>query len=390
MQVFKACFKIIKMNLAALSIYIIVFMFFALLLTFTGSSKIESGFSTAKRPIAFINNSSSSPLIDGLKEYLAETATFVDVGSDSQSLEDALFYRKIEFVVKVPKDFSTNFMNDTPEALLEKTSVPDSTSSIYIELQINKYLNTARIFKKSLPDLSEAQIAEYTKKNLSQEATVQLNSYNTVQRTGKLHSYFIYLAYSLMAIIILGVTSIMLVFNDSDLKRRNLCSPLKSLSMNLQLLLGNLVFALAAWAVMIIISLLIYHSELVLNTNTLLMILNALCFTVACLSMSFLIGSVIKSRGAQHPVSNVLSLGFCFISGVFIPQEFLGSKVQFFASFTPTYWYIKAINDLKATVELSTASLSPVFLSMLIQLGFAAALFIITLVITKQRGLETA
>jgi len=112
---------------------------------------------------------------------------------------------------------------------------------------------------------------------------------------------------------------------------------------------------------------------------------NALVFTLACLSLSFLISQLIKSRAVQQSIANVLALGTCFISGVFVPQELLGDAVQTLASFTPTYWYVRAVNTLDSLPVMDLQALQPVIQAMLIQLGFAVALLAVALAVVRQK-----
>ena len=87
-------------------------------------------------------------------------------------------------------------------------------------------------------------------------------------------------------------------------------------------------------------------------------------------------------------VANVFSLGTCFISGVFVPQALLGKTVLTIASFTPTYWYIKANNDIAAAINFNTGNLIPIFTNMLVVLAFGAAVLAVTLVVIKQRRIS--
>lgn len=83
--------------------------------------------------------------------------------------------------------------------------------------------------------------------------------------------------------------------------------------------------------------------------------------------------------------ANVVALGCSFISGVFVPQEMLGDTVLNIASFTPTYWYIKANSAIAETVEFSFKNLTPIYTDMLIMLAFAVACIAVALVIMKQK-----
>ena len=103
----------------------------------------------------------------------------------------------------------------------------------------------------------------------------------------------------------------------------------------------------------------ILNIDNMMSYNGLLLCINALVFTISALSISYLVGLLIKSRNAQSAIANVLSLGFSFLSGVFIPQELLSDKALAIASFNPTYWYVKANNVIGTLSNFSFDNLSP-------------------------------
>lgn len=389
MQVYKAFFKIIKKNLIEISIYLLVFLFFAILMTTTGSESQNIGFEETKKNIAFINNDKESEIVAGLRDYLSEKANIVEIEDDAEKLQDALFYRKVEYIVRVPAGFSDDFLSGK-EFQLEKTTVPNSTAAIYMDSLINKYLNTASIYLKYSDSASQDEIIKNIKKDLEAQTQVTVNSFNTKKANGQKYMYYFnYMAYSLFSVMILGVCAVMIVYNKTDLKRRNHCAPIKTRNINLQLLFGNLSFALIAWALMVSTSFIFYPKQM-FSLNGLLFLLNSLVASVTFLSISFLISNIIKSKNAMSAAANVVSLGFCFISGVFVPQEMLGETVLNIASFTPTYWYVKANISIAETVEFSMKNLTPVLTDMAIVLAFALASITVALVIMKQKRTSEA
>lgn len=382
MQVFKVFFRIIKKNLGELSVYMIIFLILAVLLSSINTGSQYNEFAQTKSKIAFINNDKTSALTDGLRDYLNENAIIADMKNDERTLQDALFYRDIEYIVKVPSGFSDKFYNGE-KAEIEITKVPDSISGVYMDNMVEKYLNTARIYVNNMKNISDTELISYIQKDLSQTANVNLSATDAVQ-TKKYLYYYNYAAYSLSAILILGVCIVMFVFNKLDIKRRNLCSPLKNSSINMQLILGNLTLSLGAWLIIVITSIIIYRKDMFTISGG-LFILNLLVFTIAMLSISFLISNIVKSRPATSAAANVVALGSSFIGGVFVPQYMLGAKVLTIASFTPTYWYVKSNNIISSLAVYNAQTLKPVFTNMLIVFAFAVAVLAITLVVMKQR-----
>ncbi|WP_017414185.1 ABC transporter permease [Clostridium tunisiense] len=388
MQVYKAFFKIIFKNLSQIMIYVVVFISLAIALANTSNQTVNTDFTETKVNIAFINYDGDSKLVEGLKNYLGKNGKLIDIPDDNQKLQDALFFRQVEYIVKVPEGFTEELLSGkTPQ--IEKTSLPGSTSGIYVDSIINKYLNTAKIYSSNMENLSEEQLISYVDNDLLQRIEVKVNnSEEEISKNEKRAFYFNYMAYALFAVLILGVCSVMLVFNNTDLKKRNNCSPIKLRNMNYQMILANFSFAILAWVAMISTSFIMYGSYM-FTAKGALFLLNSFVFTLAALSVSYFIGNIVKSKGAMSAAANVFSLGSCFISGVFVPQELLGKTVLKIASFTPNYWYVKSNNIIANTVNFNMENLTPVFLNMLIVVGFAVAILSVTLVIIKQQRVSS-
>lgn len=107
--------------------------------------------------------------------------------------------------------------------------------------------------------------------------------------------------------------------------------------MNFQMILGNLSFAVLTWLVLII-SQLCDVWPLYVSSQRPAVIIEFLYLYPGCAFYSAIRFSIpVKSRGAMSAAANVFALGTSFLSGVFVPQELLGSNVLTIASFTPTY-----------------------------------------------------
>lgn len=387
MQVYKAFFKVIYQNLSQLLIYIGVFLFLAVILAISNPSPADTDFTETKIKMAFINYDANSNLVEGLQKYLGQNADFIDIADVDEKLRDALFFREVEYIVKVPKGFTDGFLSGKA-IQLKKTSLPGSTSEIYMDGLINKYLNTVKVYIDNLNDLSREQLLAYVEHDLAKKTDVRLNnivSANEVSISQKCALYYNYLAYSLLAALILGVSAVMIVFNNADLKKRNLCSPITLWNINFQMIVGNLSYGVITWLVMIFASFIMFGGFMFTGRGA-LFLLNSFVFTLVALSISYLIGNIINNANAATGVANVFSLGTSFISGVFVPQAFLGATVLSIASFTPTYWYVKSNNSIADLASLNMVNLGSVFLNMLIMIGFAVAVLAVTMVVTKQKS----
>lgn len=385
MQVYKAFFKIIHKNLGQLLIYMIIFVVFAIVLGNSKQNPNDINFEDTKVNIAFINKDEDTKIVSGLKEYLRKNTNIIEVGKTKEDMQDALYFREVEYIVTIPKGFTKKILNNSDKIYIEKNSRSDSISEVYIDNLINRYLNIVKAYTLSSGNISQSQLVKYVGKDLDYNTKVEVSTYENgyVSNPG-CKNYYNYLAYSMFAILILGVTAVMLTFENKDLKMRNLSSALTMRSLNFQLVLGNISYAIVVWIIMILASFIMYKGYM-FSMNGILFLVNSFIFTLSALSMGLLISTIVKSRSAMSAAANVVSLGLCFISGVFVPQEYLGKAVISIAKFNPVYWYIKANEEISILVNFNETNVVPIIYNMLIVFGFAAAILAVTLVIMKQR-----
>ena len=385
MPVFQAYKRVIKKSIPQLMIYIGVFMGLAAALMGSGSgTSATAQFADVRARMAYVDEAESSILTEGLKDYLSQYADMIDVEQDQASLQDALFFEDVDYILRIPSGFTEGFLAGKPIEI-EKTSRPGSVSSVYLDMNINKFLNTARFYLANTPDISQQDLVDRVSKDLSVETAVEVKSFKASADTGEaIGAFFNYMSYVLLSLLILGVGTFMLVFNQQDIRRRTLCSPVPLRQQNMQILFGNLIYAVVCWIIMMALGFVMYGKTM-LTKQVMLMALNAFVFSLVGLSISFMVGSVLKSRDTMSAVTNVLTLGMSFTTGVFVPQYLLGEQVLSFAQILPTYWFVKFNNEIINIRSITLETLRPLLGYMGMQLGIAIAVLAVALVIVKQK-----
>lgn len=389
MQVFNALMKIIKKNLSVLLIYVIVFMFFVFILGASANSNDPTGYSDTKSKIMIINNDVGGGVSDGLEAYLAETGEAIKPVKTENEIRNALFNSTAEYIILIPEGFSEDFVSGEHQLTLETRSVAGTTDKIRSDMLVEKYLEMFRIYVDSLEvnpaDSSQIEkIAGMVSSDLKIETKVQTTTKQAVNPFENIAYYFKFLSYSLMSVLILGVSTMISVFAVRDFKNRLLCSPKPSFAVNLQMLLGNLCFAAVAWLFFTSCCLLLFPDQLS-DFRIWLMVINTLVFTLVALSLSFLLGQLVKGDNARSAVANVVALGSCFLGGVFVPQMFLSDTVKHIASFMPSFWYVLVIEETKDLQSFGWKDLEAIIGYMGIQVAFAVAFLLIAMVVTRQR-----
>ena len=145
---------------------------------------------------------------------------------------------------------------------------------------------------------------------------------------------------------------------------------------------------MAVWGICVAVQAALYRGGAFTSPNCFWYLLNSFACMVVAMTLAYLCGTVVNSVNALNGINNVVSLGLCFIGGIFVPIEMLGNGVKMAAGFTPTYWYSR-INGILGDYEHLTAEMRQNILQGLaIQLLFAAACFCVTLAVSKARQRE--
>jgi ABC-2 type transport system permease protein len=106
---------------------------------------------------------------------------------------------------------------------------------------------------------------------------------------------------------------------------------------------------------------------------------------IVSMAITYLGGNLFSKTATMGAFSNVVSLGFSFIGGIFVPLEFLGETMQNVAKFTPTYWYVKANDAILGIKTFSDIDFGEFALNCGVQLLFALAFFSVGLVVSRYK-----
>jgi ABC-2 type transport system permease protein len=378
--------KILKKNAPVMAIYFGIFILVSAMMMSNANTSVPGSFQNTKSPVVLFSEE-DTPLVDGLKKALSDQAVFVTMEDDPQVLQDGLYYNRVSVILRIPKGFTESFLEGR-DLMIETTAIPGSTTLTYIDMTVERYFQVARIYAALLPDLEQGEMVKQVLEDLSVEAPFTYQTTQGSQEVGSLVPfYFNYLSYTFMFVLIMGVSVLLLSLNQPVIKRRNACAPIPAGKANRQVFLAILVFAFIAWIILVAMSLLFAGKE-AWRAHTLYYLVNSLLFATTTAGVSYLIASVIHGRESIVAVANIVTLGSCFISGVFVPQELLSKSVLQIASFLPTYWYVRGNRLISTLTQWSSPSSNGLRQAMLIQLGFAAAFFVVALVVGKRKRLS--
>lgn len=372
MTVSSTFFKILKKYKGLIILYSVILIGFGGINVTTNETNVL--YEAEKPKIAVVNKDDKSLITDNFIQYLSSNC---DVKKyDESDIDDALFYRQVSYVIYIDKGFNKN---DKNKLSIKTTEDYDSTLA---QMYASRYLKTQDIYLSMYDNQSEA--IEKLNDAMKVNVNISLTSKKNTSASSRINTYFNFASYSLLAGLIIVLGTILAIFNERKVKMRSIISSTSYKTRNKSIILSSMVYAISLWIFYMIIGFILFKKEL-LNCNGLLYALNSLVFTFAALALGILISNLVNNKNALGGVVNVIAVGTSFLSGVFVPLEYLPDSVVNIAHGFPTYWYVSANNLIANITEFNLESLKPIFTNDLVILGFMILFIILNSVVVLKK-----
>lgn len=374
MTVFKAFLKVLNKCKGVIILYTLI------LLVFGAFSTIESNksmnFVASKPDVAIVNEDENSKLAESLVEYLGENANI----QEPKNLDDALFYRELNYIIYIPESFGSNFLKgDKPQ--IEIKSTGDYQASL-AEMLLERYLKTATVYRDS--GLTETDIVKTTEETLAKSSEIELTSKLDSTTLSKATTFYNFANYALLAGAIYVISLIISSFKETNVRKRTIVSGMDYKKYNRILLLSNGIFAILLWAFYCLLSIILI-GKVMFTTHGLLYILNSFLFTICTLAIAMLISNVVANKDAINGIVNVVALGSSFLCGSFVPMEWLPEGVLKVAHILPSYYYVKSNEIIKTLEDFNVSSLKPIFINMIAIVIFIIIFSTLSNIISKNK-----
>lgn len=393
MQVFKTAIRTVLRHPMYLIVYAGFLSLMGVLIAsgLTFGSADDTGFSPYVTKFAVIDRDGST-FSEGLTAYLRGQGTEVSVEDNEMALQDAVAKGQSAYTLIIPEGFG-NALADAARTGGEPPTLDTvysyySTEGNLMDQMVNEYLSIASAYAGLEGTASLGDIVKHTDEIMAKTAeTASVETGGTSSEAQRFVFYLQWGTYTLFASIIVCVGVLTTTLNRTDLRRRNLVSPVSSLSYGLQMAAGSLLVMGAVWLWTICLGLVVFGkaASMISDVGLVLIIVASFVFATVPLSVGYLLGQLGVGEFASNALGNILGMVISFLGGAWISFDLLDPSVQAIAHFSPAYWYT---NALQGAADMTTAS-PDAMISILVNVGvlllFTAAIFAVGLVVGHLR-----
>lgn len=179
----------------------------------------------------------------------------------------------------------------------------------------------------------------------------------------------------LMILVMLTISAVTAVTSDIELSMRHRAAPVKLELLELGYVGADLLVMLFWWMLFFWTAVILY-GETAYSINGIRMALDMLAVSLLSAAIGFLIGIFVKTGQGRGSASNVIGLVLVFAGGYAAVAEKNDQTIYFLRSFTPVFWYQKALEEKNIQNYL-------IYIGM--QLLFALAVLAFGMMLDKQR-----
>ncbi len=380
MTVYKGYLRIIKRNMNLILMYLGIFMAITVMFQTFAEEGNYGNFQAESVKVAVVDEDGGA-FSSAFQDYLRQFHEVKKMKKDKALMQEELFYRNTEYIVRIPADFFDACVKGGEK--LQITNVPGSYTAFYVDQQINSFLYMAGVYDAA--GLTEEEMIQAL--GDLEPARVELTDGSGT--AGEMPAYgwfFRYIPYLFLSVFCYVMGNVLSAFHKGDLPKRMQASAVSQRRQSMEGLLAAATIGAGLWGIVILAAFLLYGKRMTGSPGLAFYLLNSLAMLLVSLAVSYLVGMVVGGKNMQNKLNgivNVLTLGMCFLCGTFVPLDVMSKSVKTVAQFLPVYWY-ELVNEYLVEYDGMAGSMRGQILEGIgIQLVFAAALICVVLALAK-------
>lgn len=334
-MIFKNYFKLFKKNLKTFFIYFGIFAFLFIILS---SEKPNNTTFEEKKANILVENKDNKEKSKNFVEYLRETQNVTETNLPVDSIKTKIFRGEYDVYIKINENFYENLKNKK-EAV---TVIGDyrSPEFHFLKIEVDKYLNyQSSAINSNVEDFEVTN----TLKN-----KINVNILNNKVYQKELSKTAIQNTFKILGYVILGVTTSVItniqnLFSDEEIQKKLNISPYSQTRILIEQYFAQILISILISIPFLLLIKFKLQKEL-LNENSINLFLSVIIYGFTTVSMSTLFIAITNEKQVLNGLISIVSLTTAFISGIFLPEQFIPKYILAISKFFPTRYFVEFVS----------------------------------------------
>lgn len=389
MSIFKCSLRIIAAHRGYILIYLFLLSMLGLLTGF--SSGTDSSQLLEESPTVAVVDRDGSAVSQGLTDYVESSGEPVALEDSKRAMQDATAQNRIQYILIIPAGYGEAFFDaarqggDAP--VLDTIVSYESASGSLMDVRARAWLDQAYAYLASGTAGPEEAVA-LADGTMTQTAQTGLVVPDGTSLPDGLVVFAKFSTYPLFAFSVVAVSTLTTALDRRPVRSRINSAPVSGLTRSTGVLCACLVVGVVDWAWTMALGITVFGPEHASASAPLLCVLALALFAYVLVAsaVGFLLGQLGLGENASNAAANIAGMALSFLSGAWVPIDYLPSAVITMSRFTPCYWVNQAITGAADPVSAATGSLATLVADCGVCALFAVAVLMVGLVLGRSRS----
>lgn len=352
-MIFKSYFKLFKKNIKTFLIYFGIYTF--LFLLFLENKPNNTQFEEKKADI-LIENKDNGERSKKFVEYLKETQNVSETDLPLDVIKTKIFKSEYDVYIRINEKFDEN-LKEKKQAV---TIIGDEKSPYFhfFKIEADKYLN----FQSSAinSNVDDAEVIKTLNKK------IEVNILNTEIYEKEISKNTIQNAFKVLGYVILGattavITNIQSSFSDEEIQKKLKLAPVSQTRVLLEQYLAQIVVSLLISVPFLLLIKFKIPKEM-FNGIYINLFISVIIYGFTTVSIATLFIAITNDKQVLSGLISVVSLITAFISGIFLPEEFIPKQILAASKFFPARYFVEFVSNPATTNLIKFIGIQLIFI----------------------------
>ena len=390
MSTFKTCVRIVAAHRLYILIYLVLLSTFGLFTGMARSEDYSSQVTTATANVAVVDRDDST-ISRGVKDYVESVGKVQPLEDSRQAIQDATAQNRISYILIIPAGYGKQLQQTAHEGAepprMDTVIGYESASGALMNVRTDSYAGQVADYLSTLTD-DPARAVALARETMNHSAPAERIAQDATPLPHGFVVYAMFSIYPITAFAIVTISTLMMALGRRSVRSRLTAAPVSGRSRSLGAIGACLVIGLVGWLWIFGLGATALGASAVTTSAPLLAIVGAAlgAFMLFAVSLGFLLGQISPSQNVASAVANIGGLAMSFLSGAWVPTEWLPDAVVQAAKFTPGYWAAQAISGAYTATSMSADVIRPLLVDCGICALFAVAILSVAMAVGRTRA----
>ncbi|AYD89107.1 ABC transporter permease [Actinomyces lilanjuaniae] len=380
MSIFRTSLRIVAAHRLYVLVYLVLLSMLGLLTAAVASSSQEDGQVVEEDPAVAVIDRDGSTISQGLTSYVESQGDTVSLEDTRRALQDAAAQDRVQYVLIIPEGYGEELVAAAQEGqdppVLDTVVSYQSATGSRVDVRSSAFLD--QVYDHlSLSGATAQEAVTLAREAVDQSVRAEVISVASPSLPERFRVFAEFSLYPLFAFGLVSVSTLMLALSRRPVRSRLASAPTSGVVRSLGVMATCLMVGTVGWLWVLGLGTVAFTGADAADSALPLGLVGLALFSYMLFSVAvgFLLGQLGAGRNVANAVANILGMVLTFLSGAWMPLEYMPDALAPLTRITPSYWVDQVIQTASTAPSLNSDTITTMVGQCAVCTLFALAVF---------------